>query len=113
MHQVPRLTIARIPGDPDVLLGRYHESATVMDDVGRDNGLILHAVARTDDGLMIVNVWDRSEGSETAALDPRRLAALGASGVDPEAIVREHHAIDRHVVTAPWVPTAPSPPPTG
>jgi hypothetical protein len=35
------LTLTRISGDPDRLLDSYRQSATVMDGVGRDRGLIL------------------------------------------------------------------------
>ena len=39
------LTITRISGDPDQLLDGYRESATMMEGVGRDHGLIVHAAA--------------------------------------------------------------------
>jgi hypothetical protein len=42
-----------------------------MDDVGRDHGLILHAGARTVDGMLIVDLWPSMAGSEPAAADPR------------------------------------------
>src|SRR5689334_19131686 len=91
---MPYLTITRFAGDPDDLAERYRGSAPTLAAVGRDHGLILHAAARTDDGLLVVNLWPSREGSEAAAADPRRMAALAASGVAPDRIRREHHGVD-------------------
>ena len=77
------LTIARITGKPDELLPLYRRSAEVMNGVGRDHGLLVHAAAATDDGLVMVNVWPSPEGSEAAARDPRRLGVLAEIGVGP------------------------------
>ena len=68
--------------------------------VGRDHGLILHAGARTGEGLLVVNLWPSRDGSEAAAADPRRLAALERSAVDPERFHREHHEVERYLVMA-------------
>ena len=77
------LTIARMGGDPDRLLDEYRRTSGLMDQVGHDHGLILHAGARTRDGLLIVNLWPSSDGSQSAAADPRRLDALRQVAVSP------------------------------
>jgi hypothetical protein len=94
------LTIARIGGHPDRLLDGYRGTAAVMDGVGRDHGLILHAAAATGDGLLIVNLWPSKDGSEAAAADPRRHAALKQVGVSPAHQRKEHHELERYVVFA-------------
>ena len=66
------LTIARFSGDPDLLLDAYRRYSGVMSAVGRDNGLILHAAAKTDSGFLVVNLWPSKADSEAAARDPRR-----------------------------------------
>ena len=91
------LTIARIAGEPDELLRVYRRSAEVMNGVGRDHGLLVHAAAATDDGLVMVNVWPSPAGSEAAARDPRRLGELEAAGLGPGQLTREHHEA-AHVV---------------
>ncbi len=101
------LTIARMPGDPDLLLDAYRRSSEVMDGVGRDHGLILHAGAVTGDGLLVVNLWPSKEGSEAAAADTRRLAALAGSPVAPGAIRREHHDVERYLVLPGSCPAEP------
>jgi hypothetical protein len=92
------LTIARMLGDPDLLLDAYRRSSEVMDGVGHDHGLILHAAAMTGEGLLVVNLWPSRDGSEAAAADPRRLAALASGRVAQDGIRREHHEVERYVV---------------
>jgi hypothetical protein len=100
------LTIARVTGDPEHLLAGYRQTSPLMDEVGRDHGLILHAGARTADGLLIVNLWPEPAGPEAAAADPRRLAALRQSAVREAQLTQEHHELERCVL---W-PGVTSPP---
>jgi hypothetical protein len=94
------LTIARIDGDPDRLLNGYRRTSEFMDQVGHDHGLILHAGAQTADGLLIVNLWPSKDGSQAAAADPRRLAALRQEAVTPDQQHKEHHEVERYVLFA-------------
>jgi hypothetical protein len=95
---VAYLTIARFSGDPDELLEGYEQSSEVMSGVGRDHGLILHAAAKTDEGLLVVNLWPSEDDSEAAARDPRRLSVLEQSGLTPGDISREHHEVANYEV---------------
>src|SRR5689334_18839092 len=95
---MPYLTIARISGEPARLLDAYRRTSPLMDQVGRDHGLILHAGAPTPDGLLIVNLWPAKDGSDAAAADPRRLAALRQSAVSEAQQAKEHHELERYVL---------------
>ena len=97
---MPYLTIARISGDPAHLLDGYRRTSAAMDEVGRDHGLILHAGARTSDGLLILNLWPSKGGSQAAAADPRRLAALRQEAIRPDQQHKEHHELERCVLLA-------------
>jgi mannose-6-phosphate isomerase-like protein (cupin superfamily) len=92
------LTIARYSGDGDQLLADYRKYADVMSGVGRDHGQILHAGTKTDDGLLIVNLWPSKEGSEAAARDPRRQGVIEQVGITPDQVRREHHEVAHSVV---------------
>jgi hypothetical protein len=92
------LTIARFSGDPQALLERYEQSSETMSGVGRDHGLILHAAGKTDDGLLVINLWPSEAESEAAAGDPRRLEVLAQSGLTPADISREHYEIASYEV---------------
>jgi hypothetical protein len=87
------LTIARFLGDGGQLLDEYRKHSRVMSGVGRDHGLILHAVAKTDSGFLIANLWPSKACSETAARDPRRLGVIERAGIEPGQIRREHHEV--------------------
>ena len=87
------LTIARISGDPERLLDGYHRTADVMSGVGRDHGLIAHAAAKTDEGLVIVNLWPSEDCSQAAATDPRRGAVIRQHDLDPSRLHYEHHEV--------------------
>jgi hypothetical protein len=80
------LTVMKIDGDPEELAARYGESSETMAQVGRDHDLILHAAARTEYGLMVVNLWPSRDRSEAASRDQRRIAE-----------VTRHHLVDRSV----------------
>jgi hypothetical protein len=88
------LTLARFSGDPDELLDTYRQSAKRMSEVGRDHGLILHTAAKTDDGVLVVNLWPSEDASEAAARDPRRLTVLQESGLSTDQIQREHYEVE-------------------
>lgn len=95
------LTLARIGGDSDRLLDGYLQSSDTMDGVGRDHGLILHAAAPTDAGLMILNLWPSKERSDAAARDGRRLETIKRQALTPEQIHKEHHELARLVLFGP------------
>jgi hypothetical protein len=92
------LTIARFSGDPEALLEQYERSSETMSGVGRDHGLILHAAGKTDDGMLVVNLWPSKDESEAAARDPRRLDVLEQTGLTPGDISREHYEIASYEV---------------
>lgn len=92
------LTITRIEGDPDELLAGYQESAGAMAEVGRDHGLIVHAAARAEDGLVIVNLWPSKDGSEAASRDQRRLGVVAQHGLVPGQIQPRHYDVADYVV---------------
>jgi hypothetical protein len=97
-HHMAFLTLARIGGDPATLAAAYTRTSAVMDGVGRDHGLLLHAAASTPDGLLMVNLWPAESGSHAAVLDPRRLGVIRTHGLDPRQIRKEHHHVLRYVL---------------
>ena len=92
------LTIARIAGDPDGLLSGYRRSLPVMNGVGSDHGLLVHAAARPDDGLLLGTLWPSADGSASAAADPRRQGRIQAAGLRPDQFSREHHELAQVVL---------------
>jgi hypothetical protein len=92
------LTITSIEGDPDELADIYREFSETMSEVGRDQGLILHAATKAEDGLRIINLWPSRDHSEAAARDPRRLRTLAQSGISSDRFHRSHYETLDYVV---------------
>ena len=96
-----RLTVINIKGDSDKIVEAITSIQPVMNRVGKENGAIFHVSARTDDGVMIVNVWRDAEGSDAAASHPdvqQALAeAMSSSGVTapPE---RTHYEVAEYQI---------------
>jgi hypothetical protein len=62
---MPIVTTFRIKGDPDELLKEKKEKVDpITQEVAPANGGIEHLVAKADDGLLIINVWENEEGME-------------------------------------------------
>ncbi len=80
-----RMTIMEVKGDPDALLAASEKLDEATISMAVEYGGISHAVARTPEGILIVNLWESEEGSDQMALDPRLREATEASGVIPVA----------------------------
>jgi hypothetical protein len=93
------LTIAHIDGDPTDLLDRYRRSSGLMDGVGEDHGIIMHASAQTPEGLLIVNLWPSKDASQAAADDGRRLAVVRQQAVALAQQRKEHYELERETAT--------------
>ncbi len=76
---MPILTTFKILGDPDELIKEKQEKVDpITRDVAPANGGMEHLVARTDDGLLIINVWENEEGMEkTSAAVMEKAEELG------------------------------------
>jgi hypothetical protein len=63
--------------------------------------MILHIRARTDDGLLALNVWESREGSEATFDDPALQGAKDASGADAVPLAREHDDVEQFELLRP------------
>jgi len=91
-----RLTIIRASGDPDELLaGKREHIDPVMERKAEEYGHLVHIAARTDDGIMVINLWESEEGSQQAWADPElteaREAAATNYGSEP---MFEHYRVE-------------------
>ena len=92
------LTLIRIPGDADELFKtQYEKMSSVMSRVGPENGQLSHVAAKTDEGLLIVNLWESKEGSEAASRHPEvqqaQQSAAQESGISREDVRYEHYDV--------------------
>jgi hypothetical protein len=77
------LTTFKIQGDPDELVAAKRERVDpIVEPIATANGRIEHITCKTDDGLLIVNVWETLEGSEKTAQEVRPKIEEEAAGED-------------------------------
>jgi hypothetical protein len=72
------LTTMEIHGEAEELLARHREIVDpVAQPLAEENGGISHTIPRTDDGIMVVNIWENEGGMEkvAAAVGPKAEAA--------------------------------------
>ncbi len=86
------LTLIRIPGDTDELLADDQMRSNV-ERFGPEHGLIFNARCATDDGMLVVNLWQSKEGSEAMAQQPEVQEARAQSGVSPDQVRFEHYEV--------------------
>lgn len=93
------LSLIRIPGDPDELIsGHYERMGERMRRIGPENGLIAHAACRTDEGMVVMNLWQSKEGSEATAKHPEIQEARQQSGVSQDEVRFEHYDVENYEV---------------
>ena len=82
---MPVLSMMKIQGDPDELWARMSETIRpIAERKAPEYGGISSTVCRTDDGLMIVNIWETEEGRHQMADDPEVREALNQAGFQPQ-----------------------------
>ncbi|MFL5842076.1 MAG: hypothetical protein ACJ77Z_16625 [Thermoleophilaceae bacterium] len=87
-----RLTVIKIKGDTDEILRTKAEHIDpVMNRKGPEHGGIWSVTARTDDGVLIVNLWPDEESSERAFQDPEVQGALQAAGGEMTQPAERNH----------------------
>ena len=83
------LTLIRISGNSEELLAD-DTMAKNVERHGPKHGLIVNARAATDDGILVVNLWESKEGSEAMAQEPDIQEGRERSGVAPDQVRFEH-----------------------
>jgi hypothetical protein len=80
------VSMMRMSGDSDELAAKLREH---LEPVGRElapkHGGLGTIIARTGDGILVVNLWETEEGRHAMAEEPQVLAALQAGGFPPPA----------------------------
>jgi hypothetical protein len=79
---MPVLSMLRMQGDPDELWAKLEEHVEpVAERLAPGHGGLFNAVARTSDGIVIVNLWEDEQGRHDMAAEPEMQAAFRSSGL--------------------------------
>ena len=83
---MPVVSMMTFAGDPDELAAKIAEHvAPVSMRLAPTHGGLANIVARTDDGLLLINLWENDEGRHTMAAEPEIQAAVRAAGLPQPA----------------------------
>ena len=94
------VSMMRVTGDSDELAAKIREHlGPVGREVAPGLGGLGTIVCRTDDGVMIVNLWENEEGRHAMAADPRVQAAIQAADF-PTPAFEGYEVIDMTIIPA-------------
>jgi hypothetical protein len=75
------LSMMRFEGDPDELIAAFREHMMPVGQRLREkHGGLGMIVARTDNGILAVNLWETEEGRHAMAEEPEIKEAIAAAG---------------------------------
>lgn len=95
------LSIHTMEGDPDDLLTRKRQHMDpVVQRLAPGFGAIWSVTARTDDGIITVNLWDTPEGAGRFAQEQEAQQAQQASGLPKPATFERFTNVDYTVYQA-------------
>jgi len=77
------VSIMKMQGDPDELSDTLGRMTQLAEEKAKQYGGIATIMARTDDGLMIINLWETEEGRHRMADDPDMRASMQTQGFTP------------------------------
>lgn len=79
---MPVVSMMRFEGDPDELAATIRERLEpVSMRLAPAHGGLANIVARTDDGVLVINLWEHEEGRHAMADEPEIQEAVRASGL--------------------------------
>jgi len=79
---MPVVSMMRMSGDPDDLATRLREHVEpVARRLAPQHGGLGNIVARTGDGVLVINLWENEEGRHAMAAEPEIQEALRGAGL--------------------------------
>ena len=84
----------KFSGDSDELAAKMREHIRPVGmELAPKHGGLGFIIARTDDGILAINLWETEEGRQAMAEEPAVLAALQAAGL-PAPAFEGHEILD-------------------
>jgi hypothetical protein len=83
---MPVVSKMRVQGDPEALAAAIREHlAPVAERFAEKHGGLASIVARTEDGILMINLWETEEGRQAMAEEPEIQNAVRAAGLPTPA----------------------------
>ena len=88
------LTIHHLPGDAATLQARKQDKFDpVIRPLARKHGAILSLTAATDDGLLVINLWETPDGAAKLREEPDALRAQQQAQLPPPSQFNSYHDV--------------------
>jgi hypothetical protein len=91
------VSIMEFQGDPEELKSKMSGIDEVASRKAPEYGGVSSTVVRTDDGIMVINMWDSEDGRHRMGDDPEVQKALRDAGLPPPSAkgyeVLEHRTV--------------------
>jgi hypothetical protein len=90
----------KLSGDPEELAAKLREHVRPVGmELAPKHGGLGTIVARTDDGIMVINLWESEEGRHAMAEEPQIQEAVKAAGL-PQPAFEGHEVLDMTILPA-------------
>jgi hypothetical protein len=93
------VSMMRIQGDTDDLLAKMKAIVDVGRELAPNHGGLGTIVARTDDGILAINLWSDDDGRHAMAQEPAVLEALQSAGF-PAPAFEGYEIAEMHILPA-------------
>ena len=91
------VSIMEFQGDPEELREKMSKVNEVAERKATEYGGVSSTVVKTDDGVMVINMWDSADGRHRMGDDPEIRQALQEAGMPPPSArgydVLEHRTV--------------------
>jgi hypothetical protein len=77
------VSIMEMHGDANEIFGQMKQMEELAQRKAKEYGGIASIIARKDDGVMIINLWENEEGRHKMADDPEMRSQMEGSGFRP------------------------------
>jgi hypothetical protein len=91
------VSMMRISGDADELAGKLQGIDAVARELAPKHGGLGNIVARTNDGIIVINLWQHEAGRHSMAEEPQIQEAVQAAGL-PAPAFEGYEVIDMTIL---------------
>ena len=78
---MPVVSMMKMAGNTDELLEKMQGIDEVAQRLAPGHGGLLNIVAKTDEGILVINLWETEEGRHAMAEEPEIQQALQSAGL--------------------------------
>jgi hypothetical protein len=97
MSTMAVVSMMTFPGDTDELQAKMQGMTQIGRDLARKHGGLGTIVARSDEGLLVINLWENEEGRHAMAEEPAVQQGLRDAGL-PAPAFKGYEVLEMHIL---------------